>query len=196
MIFNIQGCGFILNNPEKYFANSRIGLLELKEMLLEKENVGTVYRRGFLSPLRKMLGWQTINYRIDNKSGTLHISFELKHNIDYESSELNKKILHNDVTSDILFRNKDIIQRKNITFDSALSYFQLSKDKVISIFEKMKEYKIIAINRLNQDHSTLAFLIDDRYYIIYTTNIRTLTLERKKSPQKLDENWYYYDGVL
>ena len=196
MLFSFHGCEFRTNNPDRYFAKSREGLQELKNTLLEKKNVRTVYRREHLSPVYKIFGWQMIDYRIDANDLVMHVSFEVKHNFEHESFELRKKISQNDVTSVILYYNNEKLKSKEITLDSALSSLQLSKDEVISVFEEMKECKIVAIFRLSENPISLAFLINDRYYIIYTTDIRSITLERNKCPEMIAESWYYYDGVL
>ena len=56
--------------------------------------------------------------------------------------------------------------------------------------------EIISISRFRKEPNSIAFLIKDKFYIINTDNISELPLERNKEPIKLDENWYYYDGVL
>lgn len=190
LFFKILGCEFFTNNPDKYFAESKSVLLDIKNLVLDKEKISHIYRRDFIGTFYKVLKMQKIEYKIENYETELQTSLEIEKNFKDEPSEIRKLIFNDNAKS--VFN----LENNYISLDSALNYFRLSKEEVVSVFEKMKELKVISIIRFNEDPSSLAFNIDDRYYLIYTNNITNLVLERKKCPEKLYDNWYYYDGVL
>jgi hypothetical protein len=186
----ISGCNPLDHNEKQYFKESKEGLEELLSLISNKYNLSLIVRRSYIGPIYKLLKLQEINYKLENYERELEISFELNKYFEDESSEIRKLISNNDVKSIFNYENK------LITLDSALKYFQLSKEELISIFDKMKELEVTFIQRFNEDNSSIAFRIDDRFYLIYTRNISNLILEIKKSPEELDDNWYYYVGVL
>ncbi len=60
----------------------------------------------------------------------------------------------------------------------------------------MKENDITYISRFMEDDNSIYFRIDDSFFLIYSENISKLNLERKIIPEKLQDNWYYYKGII
>lgn len=184
----IQGC-FIFDQKEiEFFDKSKTQLVTLLNLTKNKETISFVYRRPLLNFFYKLLQNEKIIYRMNNNESDLQIEFDLSTSFQNEISEIRKIISNDNVKCDQ--------GKKFITLDSALTYLNLTKEEMISIYEIMKETDVVYISRFQSDTNSLYFLVEDKFYIIYSNNISELPLERKEVPQRLDENWYYYDGVL
>lgn len=188
LVLTLSSCGIFTNDSYSYFITSKSGLIKILQLTRNNEKVSFIYRRTFLGTFYKLLKMQMIDYKIENYNLDLQILFQLKDNFQNEKSELRKIILNDSFECTLL--------DKPISFESALSNLQLSKEELNTIFDIMIDLDIISISRLKENSNSFAFLIKDKFYFIYSENIEKLNLERNIELKKLDENWYYYDGVL
>ena len=184
----INGCNYLNRKPDEYFLRSKVKLENLRELIRGKDKLSFIDRATHLSFIHKLFNQKEIKYKIENYKSDLQIEFELTKNFQDEIQEL-KKIVFNDLA-------KSEINDKLISLDSALSFIDITKSDIVIIFQSMKENDITYISRFMEDDNSIYFRIDDSFFLIYSKNISKLNLERKIIPEKLQDNWYYYKGII
>ncbi|MBK8553898.1 MAG: hypothetical protein IPL53_23780 [Ignavibacteria bacterium] len=171
-----------------FFSNHRADFDTLIDLTLHKEKISLIYRRSFTNVLYRIFNKQTINYKIENYNSGLQIEFDLSENFENEGTEVEKLLTDNVV--------KSRIRDNSISFDSALNQIDLNREDMMVIFHQMRELKIVYISKFKEDLNSVYFSIDDKYFIIFSKNVAKLNLERMVPVQKIESDWYFYEGKL
>lgn len=175
-------------NAKLYFANHKNTFNQLINLTLNKKGISLILRRSFNNIFYKVFKQQEINYKIENYSNGLQIEFAVNNNFENEQAEI-KKILYED-------KVRSRIRDSNISLDSALSQIDLNRDDILVIFQQMGDLKVSYVSRFKEDLNSIYFSIEDKFFIIFSNNIKNINLERNVLVHKLEDNWYYYNGKL
>ena len=85
---------------------------------------------------------------------------------------------------------------EKVELDSLLTFFDISRIEVINYFSRFKELDIVRFGRLNAYPNSIYFYINNKFYFIYSENIKNINLDSKKTLKNLEGTWYYYDGEI
>ncbi len=188
IIFFFGSCEFSNNAKAKYFIEERAGLIDLKNSLVEKEKISLVYRREFLGILYRLFNIESIEYKVENYKYNLIIDFRLSQNFQNEDSEI-KQIIN-------LNKFNAISDCVEFSSENALAELNINKEELILIFQLMKNLNVVNVSRFKEDTNALAFLVNESFYLIYSTNISKIKMNKSKHLKRIEENWYSYDRNL
>ncbi len=189
LLLNFEGCIYNnFRNAANYFEKNKNDLNYFRDQFSNKKTISLFSRREFDNCFYRIFGQQEIYYWIYDIKNDAEIEFNLNKYFDTESEGL-KKLLESDSV-------KCTQNNEKVELDSLLTFFDISRIEVINYFSRFKELDIVRFGRLNAYPNSIYFYINNKFYFIYSENIKNINLDSKKTLKNLEGNWYYYDGEI